>query len=190
MCQSRAVPRFESLLSLRVKARACKRFIVTRPQWAARPIERHRPRRSRFGLESEKKASELSVNWRQHNKHNERYFRMTPRCSAVISRASCNRSFTAASLYAGRAFTQTQQLYTDIHAHVSHSYHLSFFVFYCYFELTYRFHSSCHVIISLSLFSQPGFLHQLLAINHFLDDVWLLCRAALREVWGKKWLKF
>lgn len=32
MCQSRAVPRFESLLSLRVKARACMRFIVTRPQ--------------------------------------------------------------------------------------------------------------------------------------------------------------
>lgn len=76
-----------------------------------------------------KKASELSVNWRQHNKHNERYIRMTPRCSAVISRASCNRSFTAASLYAGRAFTQTQQLYTDIHAHVSHSYHLSFLYF-------------------------------------------------------------
>lgn len=36
---------------------------------------------------------------------------------------------------------------------------------------TYRFHRSGHIIVPLSLFGQPGFLHQLLAVDHFF---WLI----------------
>lgn len=43
--------------------------------------------------------------------------------------------------------------------------------------LTYRFHSSCHVIVPLRLLGQPGFLHQLLAVDHVWSDVWLPARS-------------
>lgn len=53
-----------------------------------------------------------------------------------------------------------------------------------FIKRTYRFHCSGHIIISLSLFSQPGFLHQLLAVDHFLTDIWLLVERLCSGFWG------
>lgn len=56
------------------------------------------------------------------------------------------------------------------------------------YPFTYRFHRRCHIIISLSLLSQPGFLHQLLAVDHvgvlcgFLVGVFDLRRSSCRWV--------
>lgn len=53
-----------------------------------------------------------------------------------------------------------------------------------FIKWTYRFHCSGHIIISLSLFSQPGFLHQLLAVDHFLTEIWLLVKRLCSGFWG------
>ena len=52
-------------------------------------------------------------------------------------------------------------------------------------EWTYRFHSCSHVIVPLSLLGQPGFLHQLLAVDHVCG--WGLVAVRSRfysAVWG------